>query len=147
MRTSTPKPLSMHPPPPPQVWLSYAAGSAAASDFGSPNSTMGGDAQFFGMMGGSGGGGFGAGFSGSPLLPPLLHPSSAPLAPGSYPPGLPASVLDKLTYLAVKRAIAAMEAAALKGEAYVSQVGTPLEICASYYVSVVGGIWCMTPEP
>ena len=53
----------------------------------------------------------------SPGEPPL------PLLPGAYPPGLPPAVLDKLAYLAVKRALAAMEAAALKGDAYISQVG------------------------
>ncbi|GAX78340.1 hypothetical protein CEUSTIGMA_g5782.t1 [Chlamydomonas eustigma] len=45
--------------------------------------------------------------------------------PGSYPPGLPSTVMDKLAYLAVKRAVSCLEAAALKGEAYISQV--PLE--------------------
>ncbi len=41
-------------------------------------------------------------------------------------PGLPSAMLEKLAHAAVKRAIAALEAAALKGEVYISQVGALL---------------------
>ncbi len=103
-----------------QMWLS---GQQPAGAYHPSGGGAGGRAADFGMgallHGGAGGDAF-FGLGGVPL-PPLLP--AAPLPPGAYPPGLSSAALDKLAYMAVKRAVATMEAAAVRGEEFISQVG------------------------